>query len=156
MDIVVDTVSMQHICRGSNKGHDVVSTGVSNRKLRVAIDRARSLVDEWKQTANPEVVKNLLIRWSDQGGVVAVHERKMPRGLATLLAKHGFVDTCDKLAVRIATATTDRIIITEDSDFWDPRDSNRKGDRNAPVAKALWDEESIVPLTLGELKKQIK
>jgi hypothetical protein len=158
MDIVLDTVSMNHICRGKTSSDSgKFCQAISARTLRVVIDKDRALFDEWAKTVNLEALQQLLISWSDMGGVVTLKKDcKLSRELANALHKLSFTDTGDKLVVRIAICTTDRTIVSEDSDFWDPRDSSKRGNRNAPVATTLWDLERIRVTTLGELAQVLE
>jgi len=155
MDIVLDTCCVAALTRGTQNSRDDLVTKLVHRKgLRVVVDRGTALIDEWKKTVSPEIVQALVVKWSDDGGLVQVRKDcKMPKDLARELQRLSFTDTCDKLIVRIAIGTTDRTIVSNDSDFWDPKDSTRQGDATAPVAVALDKHENIRIMTLNQLKQ---
>lgn len=151
MDIVIDSVSVNHLTKGRADGHsDDLTALVEGRLVRVVLDRLRSIEDEWKKTAGEEPVRELATRWSELGGLVVLRrDGRLDRELTKLLDKLAFTDTCDRLIVKTATVTTDRQIVSEDSDFWDPLDKNKKGEPQAPVAALLREQHSIEVETLG-------
>ncbi len=137
---------MQHNLRRSRGDTAVRATilerCVSDHGLFIAVDPDQGIIDEWMRTDGREAVSALVVAWYEAGilytvpklGSVPAHTRKA-------LRKLGFgKDMIDKLVLRVALATADRIVVSEDSDFWDPFDTTRPGkigDRNAPVAKLL-------------------
>lgn len=154
MDVVVDTCCVASVCRSSPTSRsDVITELVKKKRLRVVVDCSRALIDEWKKTAGSELVQALVVQWSDNGGLVQLRKDcKLPKQLSKVLQQLHFTDTCDKLVVRIAIGTTDRIIVSNDPDFWDPKNSARKGDSGAPVAAALEEHEGIRVVTLSCLR----
>jgi len=66
-----------------------------------------------------------------------------------------FTDTIDRLIVQTAAETTDRLIVSEDSDLWDPTDKEAKGKPHTPVARILLEFEDIRVMTLGKLMAEV-
>lgn len=153
----IDSVSMQHLCRppiikvqtkkgGKDElGLEVITKAVTGKKFVVFIDDKFGLSDEWKKTCGFENIEPILTRWIESAGVtlcdaVAI---KVPRQLSKKLKDAKFVDTGDKLIVRIGLAAiaghnaATFVIATNDSDFWDPLDKDKAGNGTAPVAAAL-------------------
>lgn len=151
MDIVLDTVCVNHLAKTGGQDN-VVSKHVSRRRLRLVLDKKLALLDEWSKTANNEVVRMLFVHWSDQNGIVKLKtDAKLPGPAKKKLAELGFTDTGDKLVVAICLNTTDRIIVTLDSDFWDPKNKNSRKTHSGPVADYLADEFNIDVLPLVQL-----
>jgi len=97
-----------------------------------------------------------MILWTDLGGLHYLRSQpSLPPQLRRRLTQLGFSDTIDRLIVAIALCTTDRHIVSEDSDFWDPRDPGRKGDPRAPVATLLDRDATISVRTLQELFRHV-
>jgi hypothetical protein len=68
-------------------------------------------------------------------------------------------DAIDKLIVKIALATEDRIIVSGESDFWDPKKPNNRqipGQANAPVARFFREQLEITVLTLKMLLAKMR
>jgi hypothetical protein len=82
--------------------------------------------------------------------VIVAKDGKIEGALKRRLKELGFEDTVDRLIVRTCLSTTDRRIVSDDSDFWDPADKNSTGMKDAPVSTCLWKEERIRVSTLGE------
>lgn len=116
----------------------------------MCVDDAQGIVHEWERTANRDVVRQLIIHWQQYKGwkLVELH-RSLPVQVTRALRQLAFKDTGDKLILRTAYNTEDRRVISDDPDFWDPRDTRKKGDRRAPVA-ALCREQ--LGVTVGTLK----
>lgn len=135
---MLDSCVLVHLLRGCVPGrYDDVTRAVLSRHLLVGLDRDLALLQEWRTTAGAEAVQALFIRWSDAGGVRVVDGARIPSSVSKQLRTSGFEDTVDKLIVRIALAIKDKWVVTEDSDFWDPRDKRALGNAAAPVAKVL-------------------
>jgi hypothetical protein len=164
MDVVLDSVCVGHLARprthtrGTRECHhpNEVTCCLSARELRVVLDNKQAIADEWKATAGEEFVQELLIHWQGIGGLHTLErDGKLDRNTRDKLEQAGFKDTIDRLIVRTAVRTTDRVIVSDDSDFWDPANIASKGDRNAPVARLLREFEGIRVTTLGELLGEV-
>ena len=170
MEVVIDSVNLNHLSRppkASSKARRPTPTSESLldrwirlRKITLAIDSQRALIDEWQKTCGPDI-KVLVAHWGDNKGIVFVGNlRNPPQQTARRLRSLGFGnDTGDKLVLRIAMGTKDRTIVSDDSDFWDPRrphDSRLKGKANAPVARLCKDELNVTILLLNMLKDILK
>ncbi|MDQ3819083.1 MAG: hypothetical protein M3362_15595 [Acidobacteriota bacterium] len=165
MQTVIDSVSMLHLTRppkrpGKSRGG---ATAPRNRldeplklqKITLALDASLGLVSEWEKTCGPDI-KVLVAHWGEQGGILLIQNPRNPQqAIRRRLQILGFgQDTVDKLILRIALGTRDRVIVSDDSDFWDPkkRNDNRvKGDPNAPVARLCREELGVTILLLGML-----
>lgn len=166
MEVVIDSVNLNHLSRppkASSKARRSAPTSESLldrwirlRKIMLAIDSQRALVDEWQKTCGPDI-KTLVAHWGDNEGIVFVGNlRNPPQSTARRLRILGFGnDTGDKLVLRIAMRTKDRTIISDDSDFWNPSDSRAKGNPNAPVAKLCKEELKVTILLVNMLKDKL-
>jgi hypothetical protein len=129
-----------------------LDSAIASGRLKLAVDSTRGLVDEWAKTCGTDVVHVLVAKWESQGGIVPVGPLgKLSRSQRDRLFDFGFTDTCDKLIVKIAYATGDRIIVTDDSDFWDPKTKKNFCNSNAPVALLLVGELGITLYVLKML-----
>lgn len=167
--VVVDSVTLNHHLRqptirnaykkkpkkGSHKSRHTIHSTVSNGQIRIAIDKARSLVDEWIKTCEEEAVKQFIILCEGHQGLVEILQ---PRALGQQVNKKlrllGFTDTVDKLVLRIAYGSEHKIVISDDSDFWDPSqpdNSSVKGNSNSPIAKICHDELGISVMMMNQL-----
>jgi hypothetical protein len=153
----IDTVSMQHLCRPPavrvrrkrkeepTLALSLIATAMRQRRLKLYLDTSGGLKSEWSKTCGHDTVQQLLVLWTDLGGIALCQPLGAikPQALHRRLYELDFVDACDKLIVRIGrTAVVSLeaapfLIATNDSDFWDPRDVAKKGNINAPVAKAV-------------------
>ena len=135
MQVVIDTVSIQHLLRGikpsARRGRKTPPTAldkpIKQHKLALYIDTDGGLVDEWEQTCGTDTIQVLITYWASFGAVKSVIPKPIERSYSRKLSQLGFVDTIDRLILRIALATTDRRVISDDPDFWDPADKSRKG-----------------------------
>lgn len=131
---------------------DEITVRASKKLLRIVIDNRRHLIDEWERTCGSELVKQLVVTWSDLGALCFLKfQPKVPPQLKRSLRQAGFDDTVDKLIVAIALHTTDRAIVSEDSDFWDPEHVKKKGAVDATLRSILEREGSISVYTLKML-----
>lgn len=166
MEVVFDSVTLNHLLRppkASSKAkrptparENPLEVWLRLRKIKLAIDFPRALVDEWEKTCGPDI-KVLVAHWGDDlEGIIFVRNLlNPPQPTARRLRRLGFGDdTIDKLVLRIAIGTKDRTIVSDDSDFWDPRrphDNRVKGNPNAPVARLCKDELNVTILLLKML-----
>jgi len=152
LEAILDTVVVHHLLRGfrpkkDRKSKPRATTALQDielklrrKRFRVVADNGSGLVSEWHRTCGEENVKQLVIKWSEFDGIKLVQPRTAiePRRIASMLRNLGFRDAVDKLIVRTALANGARtLIVSIDSDFWDPSTTGRVGDATAPVAYAL-------------------
>lgn len=163
MQVVVDTVSMNHVVRlpkrsGSHFAN-ILDQPIKGGRLKIALDAARGLQSEWEDSCGTELIKTLVIKWADLNGIVWIRElRPLGGTIVKQLKKLGFKDQpIDKLVLKLARETNDHIIVSNDSDFWDPRDTNSPGNKNAPVAqfckRSLGIEIILLKSLLWKLRK---
>ena len=163
MQVVVDSVSMNHVVRSPKKSGTRFATcldkPIKDGRLTIALDAARGLQSEWENSCGPELIKRLVIKWKDLNGIVSIRN---VRPLGGTVVKHlksfGFKDKAiDKLVLKLARETNDHIVVSDDSDFWDPRDPRSPGNTNAPVARfckrSLDIEIILLKSLLGRLRK---
>ena len=165
MEAALDSVVVNHLLR---KRRGSRSPGTStrldafmrNKLLRVGIDRDQAVVTEWETVAGPEAVRQLMIHWNDLGGVrVVIPIRSLPRIVAQRLRQLGFQDTIDKLLLRIAVQLADRVVVSQDSDFWDPSLQGRRcpvGESRAPVPTLCRMELNVTILSLPQLIRHLQ
>ena len=79
----------------------------------------------------------------------------IPNVIIKRLLAFGFNDTIDKLIVRLAYKTNDKKVVSDDSDFWDPRRNRPVGDAGGCVANLLWRQLSIEVMLLGTLFQRV-
>ncbi|MFC1541586.1 hypothetical protein ACFL50_03950 [Candidatus Latescibacterota bacterium] len=160
MEIVLDTVSVFHLLsqskkskeRGSNKIETILDNFLEKFNLVIVFDFGHGLSDEWGQTCGREIVKVLLIHWESFNAIKMVEPvAKINPTISKELRQLGFYDTIDKLVLRIALATSDKIVVSEDSHFWDPRNPKIRGDKRCPVTKLCLDKLEITILLLKQL-----
>lgn len=170
MEVVIDSVTINHLLRppkASSKQRRPASVRENPldrwlrlKKITFAIDSARGLVDEWEKTCGPDI-KTLVAQWGELERIVLIKNlQNPPSPIAKRLRDLGFGrDTIDKLILRIALGTKDRTIVSDESDFWDPKkpnDGRVKGDPNAPVARICKKELKVTILLLRMLISVLK
>lgn len=126
------------------------------RKLRLALDASQGLQSEWVRTCGLPAIQDFVVYCEQYDGIHFIQNPVNPSSdNSRRLRILGFGnDTVDKLILRIALATQDRIIVSGESDFWDPKkptDRNIRGCPNAPVARFLKDQLGVTVLLLGAL-----
>ena len=160
MDIVLDSVSLNHLLRSPRRVrerfNETVGTpldpAIADGTLKLAVDISRGLIDEWARTCGPEVVHVLVTKWESQNGILLMGPLgKLSSSQRSRLLRLGFTDACDKLIVKIAVATDSRTIVSDDSDFWDPKQKGNYCNPNAPVARILIEELGINIFVLKQL-----
>lgn len=170
MEVVIDSVTINHLSRppkASSKARrppptreSLLDRWIRLQKIHLAIDSPRALVDEWHKTCGPDI-KVLVAHWGENNGIVFINElRNPPPPTFKRLRSLGFgKDSGDKLILRIALGTKDRTIVSDDSDFWDPKksdDRRMKGNPNAPVARLCKNELNVTILLLKMLMDILK
>lgn len=153
----IDSVSMNSLCRPpifvtatakkakQVTGLRIIETALVAKRLAIHVDVQGGITGEWSRTNGNDIVKVIISKWFELGGLVTTHaaSKISPPHLKSALASACFKDTGDKLIVRLAIAVLKNsnvgefFIGTTDSDFWDPRDIKMKGNQAAAVASAL-------------------
>ncbi len=161
MEVAIDTVVISHLLRsprraqGRQRAETSLDEHLRNGGLQIGIDRQRAIIHEWERTCGEEYVRNLAIMWESFGAfVIADPLGTIPPAVSRRLRQRGFRDTIDKLLLKIAIAINDRVVVSEDGDFWDPQQHPPRGcigDRNACVAQLLREECDVLVLTLRQL-----
>lgn len=142
---VIDSVAVNHLLRPPKQKRVVthpIPLGAFMRAkiLTFMVDPKRGIIDEWSNTSSPEAVAQLVIQWEALGGLRVVRQLgKLYSADSKKLRRLGFDDTIDKLVLKVALATDDKTIVSEDSDFWDPKNPGRRsvGKNDAVVCKFL-------------------
>lgn len=167
IEAVIDSVTMHVAVRpvkAPNKSAKKQNTNplempVRQRKLRLALDSSRGLSSEWERTCGP-AAKAFVIHCEQYGGIRLIENLGKPGSAASKqLRQLGFDDAVDKLIVKIALATNDRIIVSGESDFWDPKKPHNRqipGQANAPVARFLREQLGITVLLLRMLMTKMR
>ena len=174
MDGIIDTVSMQHLCRApavkvkqkkSKKvvlGIDQITTAMKEGRLTLHADQVRGIFDEWGKTCGDEIIRQIVIQWEQTNQIrfcVASGAIK-PASLRQTLKNAAFNDAGDKLLVRISLSAIgahgipNMTIATSDGDFWDPSDHDQIGNDSAVVCAALMAQ-NVIPKTLDNFLLQI-
>ena len=150
MEIVLDTVSLHK----SITEWDVnpLTSHIINKKLRVVVDKDGDIIDEWEDTCGREIIQQLIITWQPVNGIIIIRRPPaLPLTARRKLREFGFIDTIDKLILRVAYATVEKKIVSDDSDFWDPSDTTSPGNKRAKIAKYLKDHLNINLFILDEI-----
>jgi hypothetical protein len=128
LEAVLDANVINSISRAPSRPPcDRLSKAIEGRRLRVCVDRELGIVSEWEQTANRDFVRQLIIHWQTFGGWRLVElTASLPLEVRRALRRLAFDDAGDKRILRTAYNTEDRRVVSNDPDFWDPRDSDRR------------------------------
>lgn len=164
MQVVIDTVSIQHLLRAlksskskHNKQYSIdfitsLDKPLQQGKLVIVIDEDHGLVDDWGQTCGIDTIQVLISQWESYGSikeVTAVKTIGFPHGRR--LTQLGFNDTIDRLILRITLAIDDRNVVSDDSDFWDPKQPSQKGNPYACVCSLCREHLGITIMLLSAL-----
>jgi len=170
VQVVIDSVTLKHVVRqprvtskskrSSPTHENPLHEPIRLRKIKLALDAARGLISEWEKTCGPDI-KVLVAYWGEHDGILLIQNPPSPGAVISKRLKIlGFGnDTIDKLVLRIALGTVDRIIVSDDSDFWDPkRPNDRKliGNPNAPVSRLCREELKVTILLFQMLLSKLK
>ena len=173
MQVVLDSVSLLHLLRPSKPSKKAKRSTPAHQnpldrpmrlgKIRLAVDSQRGLISQWQELCGIEVVKVLITRWEELDGIFVIENPLRPK---PAIAKRlrilcfGLKSPIDTLILRLALATVDRIIVSEDSDFWDPtkpkNDPGVLGNPNAPVARLCREELNVTILLLRMLMTRLR
>lgn len=168
-EAVIDSVTMNVAVRpprraGKSRGAKALvnplERPVQLRNLRLALDASKGLVSEWERTCGP-AIRTFIVYCEQYDGIRLIQNPVSPGSAASKKLKLlGFGDnTVDKLILRISLATKDRIIVSGESDFWDPKKPNDRsipGTRNAPVARFCREELGVTILLLRMLIARVR
>lgn len=165
MEVVLDTSALQHLLRRPKvkpkpkkpEYSTTVDDFLKRRKLQLTLDQGKALLTEWEQTCGREIVGVVVSVWDSWKAIRYVKELpKLAPASARRLHDLEFCDAIDKVVIRISLATEDKCAVSEDSDFWNPKDKKSKGDARAPVACHCRDHHGITILLLGELLTKLR
>lgn len=162
MEIVLDSVSLQHLLRnlepreGSGGYETALDRPMRNGGLILVLDNVGGLEGEWVKTCGKEIVGVVLSKWEELKGVSFI---PAPPAIHPHITKQlrilGFTDTIDKLILRLATTTADHVVVSDDNDFWDPKSTTERGNRNAPVTKLCREQLGITITLLRPLLREL-
>lgn len=129
---------------------------IKRRKLKLALDASKGLQSEWEKTCGQPAIRAFVIHCEQYDGIHLIQHPVSPGSAAYKQLRFlGFgADTVDKLILRIALATNDRVIVSDESDFWDPKKPNDRqirGQKNAPVARYCRENLGVTILLLRML-----
>jgi hypothetical protein len=159
LEAVLDANVINSISRAPSRPPcDRLSKAIEGRRLRVCVDRELGIVSEWEQTANRDFVRQLIIHWQTFGGWRLVElTASLPLEVRRALRRLAFDDAGDKRILRTAYNTEDRRVVSNDPDFWDPRDSDRRsvGRPSAPVAVLCRERLGVTVSTLTEFVEEL-
>ncbi len=162
MQVVVDSVSMNHVVRPPPKKSgtqfvNCLDNPIKDGRLKIALDAARGLQSEWENSCGTELIKILVIKWADLNGIVWIRElRPLGGTIVKQLKNLGFKDQpIDKLVLKLARETNDHIIVSNDSDFWDPSRKKPVGDPTGCVADLLLEKLGIEVMLLATLFQRV-
>jgi hypothetical protein len=145
MEISLDTVCLSKLLRtrattrqprlSTGTSCTVFDDAINRRRLRLAVDVNGALINEWEETCGRELIRVLVAKWEPIDALKVIRRLpSIPYRCRTKLRRLGFVDPIDKLLLKLAIATRERILVSDDSDFWDPADSAQRGDPRAQIA----------------------
>ncbi len=152
LQAVVDTNVVVSLSRApTTPPNDGLSAAVQGRRLQVCVDLPGSIVSEWERTANRDVVRQLIIHWQQYKGWRLVDlAEALPADVSRNLPRLGFKDTVDKVILRTAFNTEGKRVVSNDPDFWDPKDRKNLGKTNAPVARLCRERLGVTVSTLKD------
>jgi len=163
MQVVIDTVCIHHLlCSlklskiSSKKDYYETSLDrpLKEGRCTLAVDEAGRLIDEWSRTCGEEHIKVLITQWEGFAALVLINPiSKIPHSISRRLS---FMSSIDRLVLRIGMATSDKIVVSDDSHFWDPACPGKRGDPNACIAKLCYERLSITVLLLETLLNDLE
>lgn len=159
MESVIDSVSINHLLRkpkkaGADKGIRLTCLDefITSGALVIILDADRGVQSEWESTCSQDAIRTLITYWAESGGIRIVE--KVPSLKNTCnreLRKLGFDGPMDKYFLRLAVASNDKNLVSDDSDFWSPGRPKRRGDVSAPVAAYIRNVLGVKLMLLGDL-----
>ena len=171
MEIVLDTVCLKKLIlrpkqsrrRGIHASARKLATAIDaqlrRKEVIVALDEKGGILDEWQSTCGRDSVQNIISYWGGElSSIKYVTPTKYGRSHGQRLRTMGFGcnnGTVDKLILRVALSLSDKNIVSNDSDFWNPKKRGIKagavGNNNAPVAKYCRENLGVTVMTLRTL-----
>ena len=171
MEIVLDTVCLQKLIlrpkrsrrrsipASARKLATAIDTQLRQKEVILALDEKGGILDEWQSTCGPDTVQSIISYWGGELSCIKyVKPKKYSQSHRQRLRAMGFGcnnGTVDKLILRVAFSLSDKNIVSNDSDFWNPKKRSIKsgavGNKNAPVAKYCREHLGITIMTLGTL-----
>ena len=163
MDAVLDTSSLGRVlrtvgaqCAASGPPETCLDQHFCSSSLQLMVDSDGALIAEWADTCGEDLVRVLVSHWEGNGWLRSIAQaRTLPRQASRCLLQLGFTDAMDKLVLRIAHRTRSKIVVSDDSDFWQPGNKRSKGDPQAPVASACLQHLGVTILLLGMLMEAL-
>lgn len=140
--IVVDTVVFKRAVeearrstRHGGKGGNFLERRARSKRLAIVLDHSRSLDSEYENTCGKEAARQLVVLLQDLGALRRRQPVPIPEPARTHLRNNGFEGTVDRLVLRIALAhdNPDRLVCSDDSDFWDGHTTESIGDHGANI-----------------------
>src|ERR1700722_13465027 len=120
--------------------------------LRLGVDIDNGLISEWMQTCGEEKGKALIVHWEPFNAIVNKgRPANLPNANSRRLRQSGFGDAVDKLVLRLGCLVRDKIVVSDDGDFWDPLAMANKGNSKAIVAQICRDDLGVTIVLLGNL-----
>jgi hypothetical protein len=167
VEAVLDTVSLKHLLRVPRQGRSrrgrsprletALDTPMQKQKLCLALDKSGGLISEWKQTCGADVVEVVFTRWVELNAIVLVDDLpKIGLAINKKLRQLGFTDTIDKIVLRLGLIAKDHIVVSDDNDFWNPKSTMERGNRNAPVARLCREGLGVTVTLLRPLLQQVR
>jgi hypothetical protein len=124
--------------------------------LILVVDKNLGLISEWERTCGHDA-RAIIVKWIDLNYLKMISATpSLPGFAARRLLALGFKDTIDKLILRISLVVVNHTIVSDDPDFWDPRNKNNKGNPHAPVAAFCQETLDVNLLLLGQLTKLLQ
>jgi hypothetical protein len=121
------------------------------------VDKGGGLIHEYEETCGEEIVGMLISKWESCNGIAVVNKApKIPSRVKRKLYKLKFEDTIDKLVLALSLKARSRIVVSDDSDFWDPRNEDQKGDEQACIAQLCRAELGVTVMLLGGLLTRLQ
>jgi hypothetical protein len=143
MDVVLDSVAIHHLLRKPKHSRKKAKLSYSttldvylkNNQLTLFLDKDECILSEWERTCGRELISVVVAVWNEWNSIQTIVPKSLGRSATRHLRRCSFVNTVDKLILRVSYATVDKWVVSEDPDFWDPRDTSKRGKKAAPVAK---------------------
>jgi hypothetical protein len=158
-EVVIDTVvfarAIDESARAARRGaraRNFIADRARSGTLRVILDSSHGIRSEYEVTRPPEAVRALVTLLGELGALALRAPTTLKDPLRTQLRDAGFSDTVDKLVVRTAAAGEpgNRMLCSDDSDFWDPSDTGSVGDHLSCTCRIL-EEGGLAVLSHAEL-----
>lgn len=131
-----------------------------HRTLRFAIDRGLCLFQHWCAAHGQmaaEFARALLNLLEDSGAVVLIDQvAALSADVEADLDSFGGPRNFDRYILRICFSSPDKVLVSQDHDFWDPNRRDVAGDQSATVAVYLRQKLSVNVRTLQQLVGELR